>query len=203
MVKLHAAVLSGLLVASAGRLLAPKDAPVVLSAIDSSAVDRMHKLKAAREAEVDEELGFHGVVEAEPAAANASKVGALFQNTTANATVKVNATAKANVSDMEQIEKLQEGLKSIQKVRSLFANTGAGPHVDAEKFADGALSTELSKQDSKVWSSIEDMMAESMSAMSKMKALKGNKAEQSKVMESLEDSLNNKASVLKDRKSVV
>lgn len=232
MVKLSAAVLSGLLVASAGRLLAPKDAPVVLSAIDSSAVDRMHKLKAAREAEVDEELAFHGVVEAKtqaappapprapqryektaneifdafeaaPAAANASEVGALFQNATANATVKANATAKANVSDMEQIEKLQEGLKSIQKVRSLFANTGAGPHVDAEKFADGALSTELSKQDSKVWSSIEDMMAESMSAMSKMKALKGNKAEQSKVMESLENSLNNKASVLNSVTDVV
>ena len=35
---------------------------------------------------------------------------------------KVNATAKANVSDMEQIEKLQEGLKSIQKAATLLGD---------------------------------------------------------------------------------
>jgi hypothetical protein len=197
MVKLRAAVLSALCVASAGRLLAPKDDQVMLSA-----VDRMQQLRAQREADVDEEMAFRGVMDA-PAAANSSKVkAALFQNATAanataaNATVKANATAKANISDIDQIAKLQEGLKSIQKVRSLFANTGAGPHVDAEKFADGALSTELSKQDSKVWSSIEDMLSESMSAMSQMKKLKDNKAAQQKVMESLESKLNSKASVL-------
>jgi len=64
----------------------------------------------------------------------------------------------------------------------------------AEKFANGALSEELSNKDSQVWSTIDTMIGATQDAMKSMKGK--NKAEREQVMTSLEGALNKKATVL-------
>jgi len=109
--------------------------------------------------------------------------------------VNVTATPQRNLTDMEKVEKLQDGLKSIQSVQALFvARANAGRAGGAEKFAEGALTEELSKKDSEVWSVISAMVASTEKVVSDMKGK--SKDEQKKIMNSLEAELDNKAVVL-------
>merc|ERR1719296_188589 len=121
-------------------------------------------------------------------------------NASANASSKkLNAShPQRNLTDLEKIEKLQDGLKSIQNVEAMFvarhrAEAGA-PAVGAQKFADGALTEELSNQESPVWAAIAAMVNSTQRVMSQMKGK--SKDEQKKMMESLEAEMDTKAGVL-------
>jgi len=115
----------------------------------------------------------------------------------ANHTVKaqVNQTVKANSSnDLATLESLGKGLTTIHNLQSLFAKDKSKLQDGAEKFANGALSEELSNKDSQVWSTIETMIGVTQNAMA---AVKGkSKADREKIMSSLEGELNKKAEVL-------
>jgi len=97
--------------------------------------------------------------------------------------------------DAQTLEALGKGLKTIHNLRALFAKDKKhGPADGSEKFANGALSEELSNKDSQVWSTIDTMIGATQTAM---KSIQGkSKSERAQVMKSLEDSLDNHAKVL-------
>lgn len=98
-------------------------------------------------------------------------------------------------SEAETLEALGKGLQTIHNLRSLFANQKAdSSNSGAEKFANGALSEELSNKDSQVWSTIENMLGETKNAMTELKGK--SKSDREKVMQSLESKLDMKAKVL-------
>lgn len=117
-----------------------------------------------------------------------------------NKTLKTNATSKAAAkpaptqapSEEEQLKRLQIGLSSINKLKSTFAASAA--EAGNDKLASGALTAELGKSDSAVWSTITNMLTAATSIQGKMKGK--SKAEQDKMMASLEDSMNSQAQVL-------
>jgi len=98
-------------------------------------------------------------------------------------------------ADQQSLENLSKGLNTIHNLRALFTKSKAETLQDgAEKFANGAMSEELSNKDSQIWATIENMVGEVQKAK---EATKGkSKEEKEKVMQSLEDNLNNKANVL-------
>lgn len=92
----------------------------------------------------------------------------------------------------EQIANLKQGLMSIEKLRGIFtAPDNNDPHTNVEQFAQGAMTTELSKKDSKVWSTIETMLGATQAVMGKMKGK--NSTEQDKMMNDLEKDMNKQA----------
>lgn len=115
----------------------------------------------------------------------------------ANATKAVNVTkasVKKNISalsDEEQLSHLEAGLNVIQKLKTVFASA---QQDSASKFANGAMSSELSDQNSAIWGAIDNMMSQAKKVQSEMKGK--SKAEKQKLMDSLENSLNSKAHVL-------
>merc|ERR550537_130418 len=102
--------------------------------------------------------------------------------------VKKNATnsTKKNLTADEQIESLNNGLQTIMKLKAVFTapSGGLAAHSDVEKFAQGAMSSELSSKDSPVWGAIENMLAATAKTTEEMKGK--SKAEQEKMMDSLE-----------------
>jgi len=110
----------------------------------------------------------------------------------ANATKKANATkAVAAPSAEAQMAHLEAGLTVIQKLKSVFASA---QQDDASKFANGAMSEELSSKDSAIWGAIDTMMSAAKKVSSEMKGK--SKADKEKLMDSLEKQLSSKASVL-------
>eukprot|EP00929_Paragymnodinium_shiwhaense_P114373 TRINITY_DN8273_c0_g1_i1.p1 TRINITY_DN8273_c0_g1~~TRINITY_DN8273_c0_g1_i1.p1 ORF type:complete len:245 (-),score=115.61 TRINITY_DN8273_c0_g1_i1:61-795(-) len=132
----------------------------------------------------------HGLLLVSPRGGNATAAAPAAK---ANATAKVQQKAKKEPqSEAEKLQSLETGLASIKNLRSLFVKKeSSGSHAAAEKFADGALTTELSKSDSAVWSTIENMLGSVEKVSSEMKG-KG-KADQQKLMDSLESELDSKA----------
>jgi len=110
----------------------------------------------------------------------------------AKAVVAKAAVAKPH-SEVETLEALNKGLKTIHNLRALFSKDKKEER-GAEKFANGALSEELSNKDSQVWSTIENMLGATQDAM---KSVQGkSKTEREQVMKSLEGELDKKATVL-------
>lgn len=100
-----------------------------------------------------------------------------------------NVTAQP-VSDEQKLANLQHGLMAIKGLKSMFESDTELSH--GNKFAQGALSSELSSDNSGIWDTINTMMAAADVAATKMK--KGaTAAEKSKIMDSLETSLDGKA----------
>jgi len=100
-----------------------------------------------------------------------------------------NVTAQP-VSDEQKLENLQHGLMAIKGLKAMFESDTE--LSGGNKFAQGALSSELSNDNSGIWDTINTMMAAANDAASKMK--KGATAsEKSKIMDSLENSLDGKA----------
>lgn len=104
--------------------------------------------------------------------------------------------AKAKPTDAETLKALTNGLKTIHNLRAIFTKDkeATSPQDGAEKFANGAMSEELSSKDSQVWSTIENMMGAVQDSMTSMKGK--SKDERDKVMKSLEANLDKKATVL-------
>jgi len=110
-----------------------------------------------------------------------------------NATKAANATKKsvAAISEEAQMAHLEAGLNVIQKLKSVFASAQKD---SASKFANGAMSEELSDQNSAIWGAIDTMMSQAKKVSAEMKGK--SKAEKEKLMDSLEGSLSSKAGVL-------
>lgn len=146
-------------------------------------------------------LAAQGRFLSSPSAAAKLHPDAKAKNSTTNATsattnaTSANATAKVvkkNLTEADKLQSLEAGLASIKNLRTLFVNQESDKsHRDAEKFANGALTEELSKSDSSVWSTIENMLGSVEKVSSQMKG-KG-KADQQKLMDSLETELDGKA----------
>jgi len=107
---------------------------------------------------------------------------------------KVELPAKPQ-TETEKLDALSKGLKTIHNLRAIFKKDRTdGPHRGAEKFANGAMSEELSDQNSQVWSTIESMLGTVQQVTGSMKGK--SKSEQKKIMDSLEGQLDKKANVL-------
>lgn len=104
-------------------------------------------------------------------------------------TTKPAAKAEAPVSEEEQLKRLQNGLTQIRKLKSTFQSDGKAN--DLEQFAAGAMTSELGKSDSGVWSTIETMLDATAKVTSGMKGK--SQAEKEKLMSSLSETLTNKA----------
>jgi hypothetical protein len=99
-------------------------------------------------------------------------------------------------TEAEKLEALTKGLNTIHSLRDMFKKDAETPSPmrGAEKFANGAMSEELSNHDSQVWSTIESMLGAAQQAQVAMKGKK--KEDREKIMASLEGSLDKKATVL-------
>jgi hypothetical protein len=134
------------------------------------------------------------VKETKPAA-TAAKPAVASKEPVKASKAPVNASKTVAHSDEDTLASLGKGLETIHNLRSLFVKTKPeGPADGAEKFANGALSEELSNKDSQVWATIENMLTTTQSAMTSIKGK--SKAESEKIMNSLEGDLDKKASVL-------
>jgi len=110
-----------------------------------------------------------------------------------------NVSAKVPLTEEQQIESLNAGLSSIAKLQKVFtANTNAGNSDMAgmSAFASGAMTSELGKKDSVVWSTITGMMGATAQVISQMKGKSA--MEKEKLMGSLEIGLEGKAAVLRN-----
>lgn len=109
-----------------------------------------------------------------------------------------NATHK-NVSvvpltDEQKLANLQHGLMAIKGLKAMFQSDSE--LSGGNQFAQGALSSELSKDKSGIWDTINTMMAAADEASKKMKSNDMTAAEKTKVMDSLETTLDGKATDL-------
>jgi hypothetical protein len=135
--------------------------------------------------------------------------GAVKENHTAAAVKPHNHTAVKNATNAtkappknltadEQISNLQNGLNTIMKLKAVFTapSGGLSAKSDVEKFAEGAMSSELSSKDSPVWDAIQTMLSATAKTTEQMKGK--SKAEQEKIMDGLEKQLNQKAATLRN-----
>jgi len=120
-----------------------------------------------------------------------------------NATSPGNAThhthAAQNLTDAQKVAKLQDGLRSIQRVQALFAGrrgSRGARATGAAKFAEGALTEELSSKDSAIWAVIGEMVNSTEKVAAEMDGK--SKDQQKKIMQSLEAELDSKAVVLRN-----
>jgi len=97
------------------------------------------------------------------------------------------------VSDEQKLANLQHGLMAIKGLKAMFQSDSE--LSGGNKFAQGALSNELSKDSSGIWDTINTMMTAADDAATKIKS-STTTAEKSKIMDSLETSLDGKAADL-------
>jgi len=97
------------------------------------------------------------------------------------------------VSDEQKLANLQHGLMAIKGLKAMFESDSE--LSGGNQFAQGALSSELSKDNSGIWDTINNMIATADDASKKMKN-NATAAEKAKVMDDLEGSLDGKAQEL-------
>lgn len=146
--------------------------------------DAKEEIKEATK-EMDEASATTKKARAEVKAANSTKVKA------ANTTKPKKAVNISALSEEAQLAHLEAGLNVIQNLKSVFASA---QQDSASRFANGAMSDELSDQNSAIWGAIDSMMSQAKKVSAEMKGK--NAAEKQKLMDSLETSLNSKARVL-------
>ena len=95
------------------------------------------------------------------------------------------------VTDEQKLENLQHGLMAIKGLKAMFQSDSE--LSGGNQFAQGALSSELSKDNSGIWDTINTMMAAADDASKKMKSNATSAAEKAHLMDSLESSLDGKA----------
>jgi len=105
--------------------------------------------------------------------------------------------AKKNFTDMEQLESLKVAFEAIKNLKDDFTAEpkASGGTKGMQELAEGSLSTEMHKKDSKIWTTIQQMLTETTGAMSKMTnaTASGKKS----IMHDLESSINASADTLK------
>jgi hypothetical protein len=135
------------------------------------------------QAQVDDATGHSGVV--------ATKAS-VHQKSSKGWAKKVVSAANHPVTEEEKMAQLTNGLKAMTNLQDMFRKQQ--PSIGAEKFANGAMSEELSNKDSQVWTAIGSMLKTVQAASQTMKGK--SKADREKMMQSLESDLNSKAGVL-------
>jgi hypothetical protein len=116
------------------------------------------------------------------------------KNASKSISKNVTKAPSKSLSDEEQISNLQNGLKILANLKPAFTAQDASskaPNGDLEKFAQGALSTELASKDSPVWAAIQSMLSVTKETAASMTGK--SKSEQEKDMNRLKDVLNQKA----------
>merc|ERR1719464_1264822 len=89
------------------------------------------------------------------------------------------AHKKRNLTAEEQVAGLRTGLEAIRKMRATMTSAAPPGKEDLQEMAQGALTTELQKKDSAVWSAIDAMLGAAVQTMDVMKNAKS-KAEKEK-----------------------
>jgi len=109
----------------------------------------------------------------------------------ANATHK-NATvvAKKPQTDEEKLANLPQGLMAIKGLKNMFQSDKE--LAGGNEFAQGALSSELSNDNSAIWNTVDGMISAATEASKQMKS-NASASEKAKVMDSLESKLDGKA----------
>jgi hypothetical protein len=139
-----------------------------------------------------ETLINYGSVKVVPSTRGHAGAAARNVSTDVKSQAATNATKVVKPQDeAATLEGLKKGLETIHNLRALFTAKPNSPKDGSEKFANGALSEELSKKDSQVWSAIESMLGETQKAVNDIKGK--DKAVRAQVMKSLEDKLDGKA----------
>lgn len=95
------------------------------------------------------------------------------------------------VDPAQQLAQITKGLETLSSLKSVFA-ANQGEKLDGQEIAEGAMTSELGKKDSAVWSTIMEMVAATQGAAKKLQSAK-TKDEKEAAMKSVEDSLNAKA----------
>jgi len=95
------------------------------------------------------------------------------------------------LTDEQKLANLQHGLMAIKGLKAMFQSDSE--LSGGNQFAQGALSSELSKDNSGIWDTINSMIASADDASKKMKSNGTTAAEKSHLMDSLESSLDGKA----------
>mmetsp|Transcript_74545 Transcript_74545/g.187747 ORF Transcript_74545/g.187747 Transcript_74545/m.187747 type:complete len:247 (+) Transcript_74545:48-788(+) len=122
---------------------------------------------------------LHGKVDAAPSGSKAAK----------KVTPPANNSAKTELAENDKLKKLQFGLETLKNLRTQFSDKV--DNDDGSKFAYGALSEELGKKDSGIWSTLTDMLSTTAEAMKQMNGK--DKNGQENLMADLEKKLDNKA----------
>merc|ERR1719460_3294366 len=71
----------------------------------------------------------------------------------------------------KELIRISKGLEQLSKLKAVFVKN-QGEKLDGQEIAEGAMTTELGKKDSAVWSTIMDMVAAAQGAASKMNSAK-------------------------------
>jgi len=140
--------------------------------------------------------------------ASADALRLLMRNATQNATnatqpkkvAPQNATNGTQPKTMhkltaeEQVATVAASLKTIQNLKAMFTSDDALTSGGISEMAAGGMTTELSKKDSAVWTTIAAMVNASQKVMTEMKGK--SKADADKLMDNLEKEMNNQSVVL-------
>merc|ERR1719150_2784127 len=106
--------------------------------------------------------------------------------------------ARKNLTDMEQLASFKVGLEAIKNLQADFTagKDATGDAQGMQQLAEGAMTTELHKKDSKFWGTIQQMLKETTGAMSKIS--NATASGKKNIMHDLESSINASAETLKE-----
>jgi hypothetical protein len=105
---------------------------------------------------------------------------------------------KKNLTEMQQLANFKVALETIKNLQADFTagQDSSGDAQGMQQIAEGAMTTELHKQDSKFWGSIQQMLKETTGAMSKM--TNATASGRKNILHDLESSINASADTLKN-----
>merc|ERR1719464_2579979 len=106
------------------------------------------------------------------------------------------AHKKRNLTAEEQVAGLRTGLEAIRKLRTTMTSAAPLGKDGLQEMAQGALTAELQKQDSAIWSAIDEMQRAAVQTMKAMNTTKS-QAEKDKQLDALASIINGKATALK------
>merc|ERR1719510_85194 len=106
--------------------------------------------------------------------------------------------AKKNLTEIEQLANFKMALQTITNLQADFTagQDSSGDAKGMQQLAEGAMTTELHKKDSKFWGSIQQMLKETTGAMSKM--TNATASGRKNILHDLESSINASADTLKN-----
>jgi len=137
-----------------------------------------------------------------PAMANkVSKVAANYPAVTVHTNNSTNVQKhikKKRLTDMEQLANFKDALQAVENLQADFTagQVASGNAQGAQQTATDAMTTELHKQDSRFWTSIQHMLKETTGAMSKM--TNASASGRKHILHVLESSVNASADALED-----
>jgi len=134
---------------------------------------------------------------AKPASTVVAKPGVVAVRTNHSTKTQKHQAKKKNLTDMEQLANFKKGLEIMKNLEADFTagQDASGDAKGMQQMAEGSMTTELHKKDSKVWATIQQMLKETTGAMSKM--TNSTASGKKNIMHDLESSINASADTLK------